>query len=163
MKQQLAVLAFALVGLAACGPAPERVFFEEPSDARLSGVWSGTEEITTDNDITPNENFPGPTAGGFSFPVVVSFDTDGRFTLWVSNYSASFYNEGDRTCSGVYTHANASVQFYPSDQCRALPMSKYVLGRTLPAGITLEARTNTSGDPMANYASVHVRFNLQRE
>ena len=42
-------------------------------------------------------------------------------------------------------------------------MSTYVMGRTLPNGLSLEARTNTSGDPMASYASVHVRFDLQRE
>ncbi len=163
MKRQLAALALGLIGWSACGPVPDRVFFEEPSDRQLSGVWSGTEEITSDNDITPNINFPGPTAGGFSFPVVVSFDGQGRFTLWTSNFPTSYDNEADRTCGGVYTHANAVLQFFPSEQCRALPMSKYTVGRVLAGGITLEARTGTTADPMASYESIHVRFNLKRE
>ena len=160
--KQLSILA-ACVTLAACGPVPDRVFFEPPSDRQLSGVWSGTEEITTDNDITSNNNYPGTTAGGFSFPVVISFDGNGRFTLYTANFPTSYRYEEERTCTGVYTHANSVLQLYSGTQCRALPVSKYMLGRSLPSGIRLEARTNTSGDPMASYASVHVIFTLTRE
>jgi hypothetical protein len=162
MKKQIAVGILAAL-LGACGDVPTQVYLEQPSDNGLAGAWSGIEEITTDNDITSNINFPGTTAGGFSFPVVILFDGHGQFTLLTSNYPTSYQNEEDRSCRGVYTRSGSSLSLYPASQCRALPMYKYVLGRTLPDGITLEARTNTSGDPMASYASVHVRFNLTPE
>jgi hypothetical protein len=159
MKQLFFAVAVA-VAVTACGPVPDRVFFEEPSKKNLTGVWSGTEEITTDDDITSNVNFPGTTQGGFDFPVVINFGTDGRFTLHTANFPTSYQYDEDRTCSGVYTHTNSTVQFFPSSLCRALPMTKFTLGRTLPSGISLEARTNTSGSAMASYASVHVRIFL---
>ena len=165
MKQSIYVVLLAVLGLSACGDAtaPTTVYNEEPSDARLTGAWSGTEEITTDNDITSNINFPGTTAGGFSFPVVITFDGGNRFTLFTSNYPASYLDESDRTCSGIYIRSNNTLQLFSTSDCRALPMTRYVMGRTLPDGISLEARTNTSGDPMASYASVHVRFNLTQD
>lgn len=146
--------------LAACGPVPDHVFFQEPSRAQLSGVWTGVEEITTDEDIASNINFPG--TNGFSFPVVIQFDGNGRFILLTSNYPTSYVNDAARSCSGLYTQSNSSIAFFPHEVCRALPMSKYTVGRELSGGISFEARTNTSGSPLANYASVHVRFNLKQ-
>ncbi|HEX6558847.1 MAG TPA: hypothetical protein VF021_05275 [Longimicrobiales bacterium] len=160
---QFSVAAALCLAVAACGPRPDTIFFEEPSDSHLVGSWSGFEEITTDNDITSNINFPGPAAGGFSFPVMIRFDDASHFTLFTSNYPTSAVDESARSCSGVYTHTNAAVHFFPAQECRALPMSKFALGRTLPAGISLEARTNMSASALASYASVHVRFNLERE
>ena len=147
--------------LAGCGEVPT-VYREQPATSLISGVWTGTEEITTDNDITSNVNYPGTTAGGFSFPVVVQFGSDGRFSLVTANFPTSYRYDEDRSCSGVYTRTSSSITLVPTALCRALPMSKYTIGRTLYNGMTLEARTNTSGDPMANYASVHVMFNLQK-
>jgi hypothetical protein len=162
MKKHILILAAAAL-CAACGDVPNQVYLEEPSDSRLSGAWSGVEEITTDNDITSNINFPGTTAGGFSFPVVILFDGTNRFTLLTSNFPTSYDNESDRSCTGIYARSGSMLSLYPGSQCRALPMFKYTIGRTLPDGISLEARTNTSGDPMASYASVHVRFNLTQD
>lgn len=160
MKRLPVIAVLCGVVLATCGPVPEHVFFQEPSRAQLSGVWTGVEEITTDEDIASNINFPG--TNGFSFPVVIQFDGNGRFTLITSNYPVSYINDAARSCSGVYTQTNSSIAFYPSEVCRALPMSKYTMGRELSGGISFEARTNTSGSPMANYASVHVRFHLKK-
>ena len=163
MKQYPLFAVAVAVAVASCGPVPDRVFFEEPQQQNLVGTWTGVEEITTDDDITSNINFPGTTQGGFSFPVVINFGADGRFTLYTANVPTSYRYEEDRTCSGAYSRKNATVQFYPSYLCRALPMSSYTLGRTLPSGISLEARTNTSGSTMASYASVHVRINLDAQ
>lgn len=158
---QYPVAAALCLAVAACGPRPDTIFPEEPSDDVISGVWTGTEEITTENDITSNVTFPGN--AGFSFPVMIQFDGSNRFTLFTTNYATSPVDEAARSCSGVFTHRNNTLQFFPFEQCRALPMSKYTLGRTLPSGITLEARTNTSLSNLSSYASVHVRFNLERE
>ena len=161
-----AVLATAVL-LAACGDAnfPTQVQVEDPSPNRLTndgtvGTWVGTEEITTDEDIASNQNFPG--TNGYMFPVVVQLDGSGRFTLITSNYPTSYTNDADRSCTGVYSHANASIQFYSTTSCRALPMTKYVIGRDLSGRLTFEARTNTS-TPTYVFTSIHVIFNLSKQ
>jgi len=160
--KQISVAAVLCLAAAACGTKPDRIIFEEPSGDRIVGVWSGVEEITTDNDITSNVAFPGTGAGGFSFPVIIEFQGS-RFTLTTSNFATSSADESARTCNGIFTRSGTSIQFFPAQQCRALPLNKYTVGRTLPEGMLLEARTNTSASSLASYASIHVRFNLDRE
>jgi len=156
------IAAFFAATVVGCGDVPERVFFEQPSDAQLEGVWAGTEEITTDDDLASNGTY-GNGGKGFSFPVVLQLDDRNRFSLWTSNFPTSYDDESDRSCSGVYTHSNATLRFFPSEQCRALPLSRFTIGRELGGGISLEARTGNSLDPLATYATVRVRFHLVRE
>jgi hypothetical protein len=160
MKKLSLISVAALV--AACGDVPERVFFEQPAPQQLEGVWSGTEEITTDDDLASNSTY-SEYGKGFSFPVVVQFDGHGRFMLWTGNFSTSYLDPSARTCSGVYTQSNASIRLLPSEQCRALPLTNFTLGRVLPAGITMEARTGASLSSLATYASFRVRFRLDKD
>ncbi|HUP90055.1 MAG TPA: hypothetical protein VM100_11910, partial [Longimicrobiales bacterium] len=138
---------------------------EDPTDNRLTnngmvGVWAGTEEITTDEDIASNLNFPG--TNGFLFPVMIMLEGSGRFTLTTSNYPTSYNDLTRRTCTGLYTHANSTIQFYPAEACRVLPLSKYTIGRQLSGGLSFEARTNTS-TLAYTYTSVHVLFHLTKQ
>lgn len=153
---------FMLVAAGACGPAPDRVFFEAPSEEQLDGVWSGIEEITTDDDLASNGTY-GDYGRGFSFPVVLQFDGRGRFLLLTGNFPTSYRDETDRSCSGVYTKTGNTLRLMPFEQCRALPLTSYSMGRILPSGISLDARTGSSLSSLANYASVRVRFRLQRD
>lgn len=147
--------------VAACGPEPTHVFFESPSVANLVGTWSGTEEITTAEDNSPNVGSPADR--GFTFPVVINFDNQGRFTLFTTGYAASFDNDSDRTCSGAYTRKSNTISFFPSESCRALPMTKYSIGRVLPTGITLEASSNAVGNASASYLTMRVFIRLDRD
>lgn len=162
---KLAAFLATAVLLGACGEVPDRVMIEDPSDNRLTsdgyvGTWAGTEEITTDEDIASNRNYPG--TNGYLFPVVVQLDGSGRFTLITSNYPTSYTDQSARICSGVYTHANSVIQFYPGEACRALPLTKYTIGRELSGGISFEARTNTS-TAAYTYTSVHILFHLTKQ
>lgn len=161
MKQLMSAALVVLV-LAACEPTTERVFFQEPSRTQLAGVWSGTEEITTDDDIAANSTY-GDYGRGFNFPVVLQFDGRGRFTLFTGNFPASSYDESDRTCRGVYTQSSLTLRLLPDEQCRALPLHTYTIGRRLPNGITLDARTGTSLSSLASYASYRVTFRLEKD
>ena len=152
----------AVLAVSACGDVPERVFFEQPAPAQLEGVWTGIEEITTDEDIASNSSY-GEYGKGFSFPVVLDFDGRGRFMLITGNFPTSYINPDDRSCLGVYTQRGHVIRLLPSEQCRALPLTQFTIGRTLPGGISLEARTGSSLSSLANYASVRVRFRLERE
>lgn len=152
----------AVLALAACGDAPERVFFQQPAPQQLEGVWTGTEEITTDDDLASNSTY-SEYGKGFSFPVVVQFDGRGRFHLWTGGFPTSYLDPSERSCSGVYTQSSASIRLLPSRQCRALPLTNFTLGRVLPTGITMEARTGASLSSLASYASIRVRFRLDRD
>ena len=140
------ILLVATLCLTACDDEPTAVFFAEPSDARLEGVWTGNEDIQTmqDNNV-------------FTFPIVLSLDANNRFTLITSNYPTSFDNVNERTCAGAYTRVNNTLRFFPATACRALPLTEFTLGRVLPGGVTLEARTYTS------FASVRVLMRLDRD
>ncbi|MGQ0813096.1 MAG: hypothetical protein ACT4O1_01360 [Gemmatimonadota bacterium] len=162
MKKFRILAVLAVLAVAACGDVPERVFFEQPAPVQLTGVWVGTEEITTDEDIASNSSY-GEYGKGFSFPVVIDFDGRGRFTLFTGNFPTSYRNEADRTCSGVYTQTSHTLRLLPNEQCRALPLTRFTIGRILPGGISLEARTGSSMSSLASYASVRVRFRLERD
>ncbi|MGQ0563422.1 MAG: hypothetical protein ACT443_16315 [Gemmatimonadota bacterium] len=162
MKKFRSLAALFALTLAACDHVPERVFFQSPSEAELEGVWAGTGEITTDDDLASNSTY-SEYGRGFAFPVVFSFDGRGRFSLFTGNLPTSYRDETDRTCSGVYTHRSGTLRLLPNEQCRALPLTQYTLGRILPDGISLEARTGSSLSSLASYASVRVRFRLERD
>jgi hypothetical protein len=140
------ILALAALTLAGCDEKPSHVFFAEPSDARLEGSWVGVEEIQTMQDNNR-----------FSFPILLQLDGNGRFTLFTTNYPASFDSETDRTCSGAYARSSNTLTFFPNQACRALPLTVFTLGRVLPGGVTLEARTYTS------FASIRVFMRLERD
>jgi hypothetical protein len=148
------------VVVAGCDVDPTHVFFESPTDANLVGNWSGIEEITTAEDNSPNVGSPADR--GFSFPVVINLTSDGRFTLITAGYPTSFDNQSDRSCSGVYTRRANTVTFFPRESCRALPMTRYTVGRVLPSGITLNANTNSVGNP-APYLTMRVFMRLERD
>lgn len=148
--------------LSACGPEPTHVFFGPPSESNLVGTWSGVEEITTAQDNASNIGY-GDSDRGFSFPVVINFEDRGRFTLFTSGFPASYTDASVRTCSGAYTRNSTTISFFPGEGCRALPMTKYIIGRVLPSGITLEARSNSFGNASASYLSMRVFLRLQRD
>jgi hypothetical protein len=124
----------------------------------MAGVWVGTGEITTDDDLAWNTTY-GDTRG-FSFPVVVQFDGEGHFMLQTANFPTSYNNEAARSCSGAFAKSNASLQFFPSELCRALPLTKFTIGRILPSGISLEARTGGALNQSTAFVSMRVRFRL---
>lgn len=161
MKKFFGFTALALT-LSACDDIPERVFFEPPSPTQLAGTWSGTGEITTADDIASNGTY-NEYGRGFDFPVVIIFDGRGRFQLYTGNFATSTWNEADRTCRGVYTQSNAMLRLLPDEHCRALPLTTFTIGRRLPNGITLDARTTSSTSSLANYASYRVTYRLTRD
>lgn len=156
MKRITRLVLSLVLPLAACDEKPDTIFFEEPSRDRLEGVWAGIEEITTDGDVAWNSTY-STYGGGFSFAVVLTLDEDGFFSLTTSNFSTSFERASDRTCAGVFTHASGSLQFFPNEACRALPLRRFTIGRILDDGIALEARQ------LDSFASIRVRFRLERE
>lgn len=161
MKRQFSAFAAAAL-LAGCGPEPTHVFFGEPSESNLVGTWAGVEEITTAQDNASNIGY-SDSDRGFSFPVVINFESNGRFELFTSGFPASYSDDEDRTCRGVYTRNSTSISFFPSSTCRALPMTRYNIGRTLPGGVTLEARSNVVGNASASYMSMRVFIKLARD
>jgi hypothetical protein len=149
------------VGLAACDDKPTLIFFETPSEASLIGTWVGTAEITSAEDIS--NNIGAPSDRGFNFPVVISFDDRNRFTLITSGYPTNFQDQTDRTCSGAYTRNSRSISFFPVAACRALPMSTYTIGRVLPNGITLTARSNAATSSATQFMTTRVFIRLNRD
>jgi hypothetical protein len=131
------------------------------ADLNLIGVWTGFAEISTVEDIAINTGSPADR--GFSFAVTINLEPNQRFTLLTSGYPTSFSNEYDRSCSGVYTRRSNTISFFPSESCRALPMTKYVLGVAAPNGITLSANSNAYGNPAANYLTMRVFMRLERD
>lgn len=161
MKRKIpAFLAAAL--LAGCGPEPTHVFYGEPSESNLVGTWAGIEEITTAQDNASNIGY-SDSDRGFSFPVAINFESNGRFTLFTSGYPTSSIDSEERTCSGAYTRNSTTISFFPVSSCRALPMTKFNIGRTLPGGVTLEARSNAVGNASANYLTMRVFIKLARD
>lgn len=151
-----------VAGLVACEDKPTHVFFESPSDENLVGTWVGTIEITTTNDV--GYNYGSPADRGFNFPVVIDLNDHGGFTLITSGYPTSFDNGSDRTCRGAYTRIDSrSLSFFPAAACRALPMTKYTIGRVAPDGITLTANANVVGNPSASYLPMRVFMRLERD
>ena len=147
---------------AACDAEPNAFFFQGPSDANLVGSWSGFEEITTAEDNAGNVGSPADR--GFSFPIVINLESNGRFTLFTSGYPTSFDDPNDRSCRGSYTRTDSrSISFFPNESCRALPMTKFTIGRVAPAGITLEARSTAVNNPAANYLTMRVFIRLDRD
>lgn len=147
--------------VAACDDKPTHVFFEAPSEANLVGTWVGTAEITTAEDI--GNNIGAPSDRGFAFPVVITLDGSNRFTLITSGYPTDFQNGFDRTCAGAFTRTSRTVSFFPRQACRALPMTTYTLGRVLPTGITLTARSNAATGSATQFMTTRVFMRLERD
>jgi hypothetical protein len=159
-RSHLVLLAAVLTG--ACDVDPSHVFFQGPTDANLVGSWSGFEEITTAEDNSGNVGSPADR--GFQFPVALTLDGNGGFTLFTSGYPTSFEDPDDRSCSGLYTRTDSrSITFFPHESCRALPMTKFTIGRVAPSGITLEARSTAVNNPAANYLTMRVFIRLDRD
>jgi hypothetical protein len=148
-------------GLAACDDKPTHVFFAAPTDEQLVGTWVGSEEISTAEDISGN--IGAPSDRGFNFPVVITFDDNQRFTLITAGYPTDFEDGTERVCHGVFTHDSRSISFFPAGACRALPMSTYTVGRVLPTGITLTARSNAAVGSATQYMTMRVFMRLNRD
>ncbi|MGH7471519.1 MAG: hypothetical protein ACRENP_26505 [Longimicrobiales bacterium] len=142
--------------VAACEDTNDPVFiFEESAGFDLVGVWAGVAEITTAEKVGTNFG------GGFTFPVVLSLRLDRRFELITANFPTSYFDESDRDCKGVYTVEGNSVRFFAEETCRALPLSRYSVGRVIPSGLTLSASTlNTVNQ---NNATIRVLMRLDRD
>jgi hypothetical protein len=131
--------------------------FQESARFDLVGVWAGVEDITT---VEGGSGAAGPSRG-FSFPVTLTLRADGTFRLFTGNLPASYFSDEDRVCEGVFTRQNSSVQFFPAQACRALPLATYAVGRVLPFGLTLQASTANTGQYSA--ASIKVQLRLDRD
>ena len=158
-KLALCTLVLATLFTTGCDEDPnDPVFiFQEGARLDLVGVWSGVEEITTAEDI----GFNLGNEHGFSFPVVLRLLPDRTFVLSTANFPTSFNDESDRTCAGTWVPNGTSVEFYSVSACRALPLSRYAVGRVIPFGITLQASTSDSFG--ASSASIRVRLRLDRD
>jgi hypothetical protein len=135
----LVLLAVLLVG---CEGDDATVFFGSPPGTNVIGSWVGFTEITTADDIGTNTGSPADR--GFTFPVFFDIAPNGRFTLITSGYATSFDEESERTCSGIWTREGYTISFFPTESCRALPMTRYVVGVVAPNGITLQANSNNN-------------------
>ena len=133
----LVLLAFLLAG---CDDVDVEGVLGSPPSSNVIGTWTGITEITTAEDI--GSNLGSPADRGFTFPVLFDIAPNGRFTLITSGYPTSFDDESERTCRGFWTRAGHTVSFFPTESCRALPMTRYVVGAVAPNGITLQANTN---------------------
>ena len=160
MFKKLPLIAVVALSAAACEPEDPFMIFEEPTNAELVGVWVGSAEITNPNDIGANVNL-GDQDRGFSFPVVIQLRADRTFTLTTANFPTSYEDEASRLCAGSWFRDNVTVQFFALRTCRALPLTKLTLGRSLGPNITLEASTQTLTNP--SIGAIKVRFNLTRE
>lgn len=160
--KRLPILLMACCMVAGCDADPNAFFFQGPTDANLVGSWSGFEEITTAEDNAGNVGSPADR--GFRFPILINLHGDGRFTLLTSGYPTSFNDPNDRSCSGLYSRTDSrSISFFPNESCRALPMTRFTIGRVAPAGITLEARSTVVNNPAASYLTMRVFIRLDRD
>lgn len=128
--------------------------------ASLVGVWTGTEEITGADDI--GEVPVGSIEEGVRFPVSLRLTAKGRFTLRVFGFPVAAGTES-RVCRGVYEGEGRTLVFFPDTTCRPLPLSRYVIGRTLPDGLTLEARTEREATGKEPVGDIRVFIDVQRD
>ena len=159
MFKMLPLIAVAVL-VTACEPEDPFQIFQQPSNAELVGTWVGSAEITNPNDIGSNLNL-GEQDRGFSFPVVINLRADRTFTLTTSNFPTSYEDEASRVCVGSWFRSNVTVEFFAVRTCRALPLTKLTMGRSIGLNITLEAATQTLTNP--SIGAIKVRFNLSRE
>lgn len=159
MKRKLAIIGTmaAIMGMTGCEPVDEVVVFDEPTHELLEGRWSGMTEITSADDIGTDRSNNGR---GFVFPVVLDLRKGGRFTLVTSNYPASYTDDASRTCQGTWQRSGQTLELFSFEACRALPVARYTMGRTLPDGLTLEASTRSA--PTYTPANIRVSIRLER-
>jgi hypothetical protein len=160
-KLSLCTLVLATLFTASCDEDPNDPVFIYQEGARLDlvGIWSGIEEITSAED--PGFNLGVGNERGYTFPVVLRLHVGRTFELTTVNFPTSFDDDFDRTCVGTWVPDVTSVHFFPESTCRALPLSRYSVGRVLPFGITLQASTADSFGQ--NNASIRVRLRLDRD
>ena len=157
MRRSITVVLLGVV-LSACEEGTTELVIGNASPADVVGFWVGQEDITTEED---------PGAGnllgtlGFTFPVALQLQSDGRFHLTTTNFPTRLDNEAARTCEGTYTRRGGSIQFFANRACRALPLSRFTLGRTLPRGLNLDA--STASVASSGPASIRVRIRVNRE
>ena len=160
MFKKLPIIALVALMAAACEPEDPFQISEQPSDALLIGAWVGSGEITNPNDIGSNVNL-GEQDRGFSFPVVINLRADRTFTLTTANFPTSYDDEASRLCAGSWFRNSGTIEFFAVRTCRALPLTKLTIGRSLGPNITLEASTQTLIGPTSG--AIKVRFILSRE
>jgi hypothetical protein len=125
--------------------------------ADVVGLWVGQEDITTAEDPGSGNNMGSL---GFTFPVALHLQEDGRFRLTTTNFATRFDNEAARTCDGIYTRRGGTIEFFANRACRALPLSRFSMGRVLPRGLHLNATTARQG---SSPASIRVIIRVNRE
>ena len=152
-------LACAVTSAACDDDFDDTLLMDASPSADLVGVWAGTEEITSSEDVGSNLGMSGDR--GFTFPVALTLDEDGTFALFTGNLAASFDDDFDRVCAGVFVRSFGSIKFFPANACRALPLTTYSVGRVATRGLTLQA--TTAGTAQQNQASIRVFLRLDRE
>jgi hypothetical protein len=147
-----------LLGVFCACDSETNLFFADPLPDSLYGQWIGSVEITTQEN--PGS---GPTLGprGYSFPVALNFGRDRHFRLNTVNFPALYNDEYSRICEGTFARDGIKMEFFADRACRALPLTKYTVGRLLPSGLTLEA--STANTPMYTPATIRVHFRIHRE
>lgn len=135
----VAACAALLIGVAGCEEDPDGILIGGGSErGALAGFWTGTAEITTEDDEV--RAVAREFEKGVRFRVALRLRRGGGFTLRVFNYPVS-RQTSRRVCTGVWEREGRILEFFPNAVCRALPLSRYVIGRQLPDGLTLEANT----------------------
>jgi hypothetical protein len=147
-----------LLGVLCACDSDMHLAYADPRPDSLFGQWIGLAEITTQENLGS-----GPTLGprGFSFPIALTFFRDHTFRLHTVNFPALYHDENSRICEGVYSRTSLNIEFFADRACRALPLTKFQVGRVLPSGITLQA--STANVPMYTPASIRVHLRLDRE
>ena len=160
MRRYVLYLAAAVTLAAGCDSDQEEVLVAQPGLidlAKFEGAWVGQEEITVAEDI----GF-GSQDRGFSFPVVLLLRSNRQFELITTNFPTSYDDEESRVCRGIYSvEDDATVQFFATSTCRALPLTKFQMGPLFPAGMTLEASTGRAA--FSGPGTIKVRMRLARE
>lgn len=129
--------------------------------ATVVGLWTGTEEITGETDIRGGP--VGAMEEGIRFPVALKLSKHRRFTLRVSRFPVSGGGSEDRTCRGVWERDGRTLALFPDSACRALPFAEYVIGRSLPDGMTLEASSGRTATGGVQPGNIRVVFALDRD
>lgn len=130
-----------------------------PRGGDLVGMWTGTEEVTGATDVVSGVD--GGIEEGVKFRVALRLRSDRAFRLWVSNFPVAGQTES-RVCEGVYDLDGNILEFFPESVCRALPLSRFSIGRAFPDELTLDARTNRT-TRTSTTGSVRVFMRLERD
>ncbi|HEX7051558.1 MAG TPA: hypothetical protein VF188_15230 [Longimicrobiales bacterium] len=148
-----AACALGVLAVAACetGEATTGIVFLDPSSESLVGRWAGVEEIGGERGVAVR------------FPVTLSLGADRRFVLRTVGFEVSDGADA-RFCAGVFRLEGNLLEFFPDAACRALPIARFVVGRSFPDGLTLEGSTGRGGgNPEFRGVDVRVRIVVERD